>query len=293
MARGPLACVPCVPGEAYQPHLLNCQPTPHPTAGTYTPLYALVLALCAPLFTLLSTALYPHHLSTSLFLMVWLLSALGLFVLLLAVPPAAASAVGALPGLAANGAAAVGPGANSLAAAAPGSPFGSSARLARLSPGAASSAGSNAIGGGLWARVRQACSWQLRRPRRNVLLAILASLQCMLWMSLAADELVALFQVGSPPCFTVVQCQSCDVSRRGQPCKAGVRCSKADARAAGNTPSGLAPATLPCTSYTALHPGCSPRPPTPAHPRPTPPHPPPIHTAPPPYRPTRRPSAAL
>lgn len=175
-------------------------PPPRPAAGAYTPWYALVLASCAPLFMLLSTGLYPHHLGTPAFLLAWLLAALALYMLLLTVPLGTASAGPALPGVAANSAVAAGSGASPLAASSPGSPFGSSARLARLSPGLASPAAGGSAGSRAWTRVRQACSWRARRPRRNALLAVLASIQCMLWMSLAADELVSLFQVGSPCC---------------------------------------------------------------------------------------------
>ncbi|PSC70828.1 coiled-coil domain-containing 94-like protein isoform A [Micractinium conductrix] len=169
-------------------------------AGTYTSFYALVLALCAPLFALLSTELYPHHLSTLTFLLVWLGAAAALLALTLAVPPGSGGPSGAAHGAAGGAAAAAGGtaaagaagGCSPLAAggvAWPGSPLGAGRMLRQQSgPAPGSSASGGALAGPCW----QACG--VRRPRRHVALALVASLQCMLWMSLAADELVALFQ---------------------------------------------------------------------------------------------------
>lgn len=162
----------------------------------------MILSLGAPLFMLLSTGLYPNHLSTDHFILAWLLSALALLALvLLAVQPAGAG---------------VGPSAGS-GGLQPGTPNGSVAVLAvaggsPLAPAApggssplAAAAGSGA-GGRWWARawpaltgcsgsrIRHLCA--ARRPRRNGVLAVLASVQCMLWLSVAADELVSLFEVG-------------------------------------------------------------------------------------------------
>ena len=170
------------------------------------------MALGAPLFTLVSSELYPNHLSTPFFILAWLLAALvllGLFVFL--VPPAVSTGSGsssiALQAGAANGTAA--------GLAPPGSPLSpagiAAASSSPLSVAAGAANGSGGAGGGnswvsgqWWAAPARGgagagCFWQhcgARRPRRNVLLALLSSLQCLLWMSVAADELVALFQVG-------------------------------------------------------------------------------------------------
>ena len=157
--------------------------------GYYTPLYAAVLSLGAPLFTLLSTELYPHHLSTPAFLLAWALAALGMLaLLLLAVPPAGAAAgsgAGGQPG----GTVAVVVTATAAAAAPGGSPLSPSAGGSSAGPlGWLHGRGSGGVR--LWQRLGA------RRQRRNVALSLVASVQCMLWMSVAADELVALFQVG-------------------------------------------------------------------------------------------------
>ena len=141
----------------------------------------MVLSLGAPLFMLLSTELYPRHLTLGGFFLAWLLLAVGLLaLLLLAVPPASGTSSSGPPSSAVAVAVAVHATASPLGGGAAASGGGGSGgALGRLWP----------AGGRLWQRLGA------RRQRRNVLLALVASVQCMLWMSVAADELVALFQV--------------------------------------------------------------------------------------------------
>ena len=146
-------------------------------------MYAVVLSLGAPPFALLASELYPHHLTTGLFMLAWLLSTTVLLaLLLLVVRPAGSGGAAQQQGGLHSATVAV-------TATAASSPLGAvvppSSPLGRLwQPGASSSR---------WAWVRQRVG--ARRQRRNLVLALVASLQCMLWMSLAADELVSLFQV--------------------------------------------------------------------------------------------------
>lgn len=82
---------------------------------------------------------------------------------------------------------------------------GRASRFARLGP-----SGGSSPSGRLWQRLGA------RRQRRNLLMAILASVQCMLWMSVAADELVALFQarIGGPAALLPV-CTLCPLGAHG------------------------------------------------------------------------------
>lgn len=158
-----------------------------------------MLSLGAPLFVLLGTELYPHRLSTGPFLLAWLLAALALLALtLLAVRPAGTGGAQQpqQAQLAMQQQASLNGATVAVTAIAAGSPLGaapppSSPQLGRW--GALASSSSSGAGGGRWAWLRQRLA--ARRQRRNLVLSLLAAAQCMLWMSLAADELVALFQV--------------------------------------------------------------------------------------------------
>jgi sodium/potassium/calcium exchanger 6 len=172
-------------------------PALHP--GYYTPTYAVVVSFGAPLFALLGTELYPHRLSTGTFLLAWLLAALVLLVLmLLVVRPAGSSSTsqqqqlhGTQQQSGLNGSTVA------VTAIASGSPLGAAPPPSSPQPGrgwalGSSSSSSGGSSGGRWARMRQRLG--ARRQRRNLVLALLAAVQCTVWMSLAADELVALFQ---------------------------------------------------------------------------------------------------
>jgi Ca2+/Na+ antiporter len=151
---------------------------------------------------LLTTGLHPPRLDALPFSLAWLAAAAVLLLLmLLGVAPASASGAAAAgaaqqqqqPG-AGGGAVAV------LAVAAPVPPAPAAPSGSPLAPptprdgrSGAWRRSATALAGLSPSRVRQLLG--ARRPRRNAVLALLASLQCMLWLSIAADELVSLFQV--------------------------------------------------------------------------------------------------
>ncbi|PRW44495.1 Zn-finger CCCH type isoform A [Chlorella sorokiniana] len=189
-------------------------PALHP--GYYTPTYAVVVSFGAPLFALLGTELYPHRLSTGTFLLAWLLAALVLLVLmLLVVRPAGSSSTsqqqqlhGTQQQSGLNGSTVA------VTAIASGSPLGAAPPPSSPQPGrgwalGSSSSSSGGSSGGRWARMRQRLG--ARRQRRNLVLALLAAVQCTVWMSLAADELVALFQAIGRICDAIGRI--CDISQ--------------------------------------------------------------------------------
>lgn len=136
--------------------------------------YALILAGCSPLFFMLTLGLTPGALGgLPVFLIVWAASSAVVGGLLLAVAPAPDAAAG----WEAAGAAAVG-------GVVPPTP---------LSPRAKSAPpdGSSVLG----LVPRGIARWRAgQRPRCHVALALLAFLQCIVWLNAAADELVALFE---------------------------------------------------------------------------------------------------
>jgi sodium/potassium/calcium exchanger 6 len=123
--------------------------------------YAAVLALCFPLFFLGASGLGPAALGGGTFATFWVSSSLVIFTLLFAVGPAAAPTAAA-----------------AAASGAPPPPPSSPHLPLAVTPAAAESAARLAA----------------RRPRRAPLLALLAFLQCIVWLNAAADELVALFE---------------------------------------------------------------------------------------------------
>lgn len=133
--------------------------------GSFTMVYGSILAVVAPGFALLITPLGPSNIGYFAFSVAWLLSTVGIVALLLTIQP-----VSSLAALQASP--------RSIYVVSPTGGF---------SPTAAS-------GGGLGANFKAALF--ASRPRRNPVFALMAFLQCILWLNTAADELVALFEAG-------------------------------------------------------------------------------------------------